>query len=64
MVLKSIGSGIVRTITGKPRQRARVDEGSDKHYSESIIRRGQNCRRFIPKVVKDSDNNPDRRCFN
>lgn len=56
MVLRNIGTGIARTIPEKNRKHVRVDVGSDRNYAESIIRRGQNCRRFIPKVAKGDGN--------
>jgi hypothetical protein len=52
MVLKNIGSGIARLAPTKLHKHVRVDVGSDRHRAEATIRRGQNCKRFIPKVVK------------
>ena len=52
MVLKSIGSGITRIRIEKNHKHVRVDATSDRKRTEQAIKRAENHKRYLPKVVR------------
>ena len=52
MVLKSIGSGISRTVPEKNHKHVRVDLEKERYQSKQTLKRAENYKRFRPKVVR------------
>ena len=52
MVLKNIGSGITRLRPEKNHKHARVDVQSDRYHADTILRKAENHKRYLPKVVR------------